>query len=88
MSTTVTADALIGVPTATLQQWLSEAQAAYHQLLTGGRAQVVTYGQGDGQKSVTYNRANAGQLLAWIQMLQQALGIGCGRRAIGVRFMR
>jgi hypothetical protein len=37
---------------------------------------------------VTYNRANAPQLLMWIQQLQQALGLSRGRRAISIRFVR
>jgi hypothetical protein len=80
--------ALIGVDTATLQLWLGQAQAALQQIMIGGSPQTVTYGQGDGQKSVTYGRANEGQLIAWISQLQQALGLFCGRRAIPVRFSR
>ncbi len=57
--------------------------------MTGGRPAQVSFGAGDGgHKSVSYNRANAPQLLMWIQQLQQALGLSRGRRAISVRFMR
>ena len=80
--------ALVGVDTVTLQLWLTQAQQALQQIMVGGLAQTVTYGQGDGQKSVTYARGNQGQLLAWIQQLQQALGLSCGRQAIPVRFSR
>lgn len=87
-SSTSTPALLVGVPTLTLQQWLSDAQTALHLLLTSNQPQTVTYGQAEGQKSVTYNRSNAGQLTSYIQMLQQALGLSTGRRAISVRFMR
>jgi hypothetical protein len=80
---------LIGVPQATLQTWLLDAQTAYQLMMISGQPQTVSYGQGDGQKSVTFSRStNAGQLAAWIGMLQMALGIGCGRRAIRVQFAR
>lgn len=79
---------LTGIPAATLLQWLTDAQTAYHLLLTSNAPQTVTYGQGDGQKSVTFNRSSAGQLNSYILMLQQALGLIPGRRAIGVRFRR
>ena len=79
---------LVGVPTATLQQWLADAQNAFQLIMISGQPQTVTYSQGDGMKSVTYSRGNAGQLQIWIQQLLQALGLGCGRRAIGVRFSR
>ena len=81
--------ALVGVNPATMQQWLTDAQGAYAQLMTGARAVQVSFGAGDGgHKSVSYNRASAGQLLMWIQQLQQALGLTRGRRAISVRFVR
>ena len=79
---------LVGVPTTTLQQWLTDAQTAFQLIMISGQPQTVTYSQGDGMKSVIYSRGNAGQLQMWIQQLLQALGLGCGRRAIGVRFSR
>jgi hypothetical protein len=87
LSTTPTV--LIGVDPATLTQWLTDAQAAYALMMTGDKPQTVTYGTGDGMKSVTYSRGtNGGQLLAWIQQLQQALGLSAGRRPIRVNFSR
>jgi hypothetical protein len=80
---------LIGVDPALLRQWLGEAQTAYQQMMVSNNPQTVTYGQGDGQKSVTFSRStNPGQLAAWIQQLQQALGLSGGRRPIAVRFGR
>ena len=80
---------LVGVDQATLQKWLTDAQSAYAQLMTGARAVQVSFGAGDGgHKAVSYSRTNAGQLLMWIQQLQQALGNAPPRRALAVRFMR
>lgn len=72
---------LTGVPVATLQQWLSNAQQAYNDLSTGAKGESFSYTQGDGAKSVTYTRANLGQLQQYILELQYALGIR-RRRAI------
>ena len=73
---------LVGVPTATLQQWLTDAQTALHDLMTGVKPRVVLYTQGDGQKSVTYTETNIGQLRGYIQELKAQLGITRGRRPI------
>ncbi|HLH95025.1 MAG TPA: gpW family head-tail joining protein [Xanthobacteraceae bacterium] len=69
---------LSGVAIATLQQWLSEAQMAYQQLVTGGKPVTVSY---EG-KSVTYTPAEKAGLVQWIGLLQRQLGINRGRRAI------
>lgn len=69
---------LSGQPAATLQQWLSQAQTAYMQLLTGGKPVSVAY---DG-KSVTYTAAESAALAQWIGLLQRQLGINRGRRAL------
>lgn len=73
--------ALTGVPPATLQQWLAQAQQALADMMTGRNAVTVSYQQGQGQRSVTYNRANIADLRAWIIEIQAALGQG-RRRAI------
>jgi hypothetical protein len=57
---------------------LSEAQAAYAQLITGGKPVSVSY---DG-KSVTYTAAEQAGLVQWIGLLQRQLGINHGRRAL------
>lgn len=78
---------LAGVAPATLQTWLAQAQQAYADLLSGSKAEVLAYTQGDGSKSVTYTRASIDRLTLWISELQAALGIvRNARRAIGVRF--
>jgi hypothetical protein len=74
---------LAGVPPATLQQWLVDAQTALHLLSIGGKPETVAYAQADGSKSVTYTRANLAQLQAHIVALQAALGLRSrSRRAI------
>lgn len=70
-----------GLPPATLQQWLTEAQQALHDLSTGAKGESFSYTQGDGSKSITYTRANIGQLQQHINELMYALGIR-RRRAI------
>lgn len=79
------AGSFVGVPQATLQQWLSQAQTARHKLVTGQLAKVVTYGQGDGTKGVTYTSANLADLDAYIASLLRATGQG-RRRAVAVAF--
>ncbi|WP_206118984.1 gpW family head-tail joining protein [Chromobacterium fluminis] len=74
---------LAGMSTAALQQALQDAQQAYIDLSTGAKGESFSYTQGDGAKSVTYTRANIGQLQMLIRQLQQQLGIiSRARRAI------
>ncbi|WP_227105164.1 gpW family protein [Chromobacterium rhizoryzae] len=74
---------LAGMSTAALQQALQDAQQAYIDLSTGAKGESFSYTQGDGAKSVTYTRANIGQLQMLIRQLQQQLGIiPRARRAI------
>ncbi|MCP1290924.1 gpW family protein [Chromobacterium sp. S0633] len=74
---------LAGLSTAALQQALQDAQQAYIDLSTGAKGESFSYTQGDGAKSVTYTRANIGQLQMLIRQLQQQLGIiPRARRAI------
>ncbi|MBU6246457.1 MAG: hypothetical protein KGN77_01775 [Xanthomonadaceae bacterium] len=81
-----TPSVLAGVPQATLQTWLGQAQQAYADFMTGGKPVTVSYANGSGTRSVTYNKANVQQLTQFISELNQALGNTRGRRAIGVRF--
>lgn len=66
---------LAGRATAQLQIDLANAQQAYIDLSTGVKGENFSYTQGDGAKSVTYTKANLGDLAAMIRMLQQQLGI-------------
>lgn len=78
--------AFAGMSTPQLQQALLDSQLALIALVTGGKPQVVAYGNGEGQRAVTYTRTNEAQLRAMIRELQTAMGTGPRRRAIGVRF--
>lgn len=64
------------VPAATLQTWLLACQQAVQDLTTGGKVQVAAYTQGDGNKSVTYTRADLPALTARIKALIQATNGG------------
>jgi len=74
------------IPVAMLQQWQMEAQLALHKLSSGQQGEAYAYTQGDGSKSVTYTRANMGDLRAWLAKLNAQLGLGTGRRPMRVRF--
>jgi hypothetical protein len=73
---------LVGIPTATLQQWLLDSQQAMHDLMTGSKVVQVAYQQGDGQKMVTYKHPDISMLRGYIQELKAQLGITCGRRPL------
>lgn len=75
---------LSGIPRATIEQWLTEAQTAYMQLMVGQRVVTVSY---EG-KSTTFEAANITKLQEWIALLQQALGINRGRRAMRFIYAR
>jgi hypothetical protein len=67
---------LYGMTTPQLQAALASAQAAYVALMSGQRTVNLSYAQGDGSKSVTYDKVEGGiaQLRFFIQELQRALG--------------
>jgi hypothetical protein len=78
---------LAGMSSAALQTALANAQQAYIDLSTGAKGESYSYSQGDGNKSVTYTRANLSQLSALIRQLQAQLGIITqSRRPIRFRF--
>lgn len=60
-----------------LQTALTNAQNAYVTLMTGARTVSLSYSQGDGSKSVTYDQVDIARLRLFIQELQQALGNIC-----------
>ncbi|WP_322091292.1 gpW family head-tail joining protein [Limnobaculum allomyrinae] len=64
---------------------LEKAQQAYIELSTGNRGVSFSYSQGDVTRSVTYQQASIADLMALIQMLQSALGVG-RRRPIRFKF--
>jgi hypothetical protein len=69
---------LSGIPSSTLLQWLTEAQNAYRELVTGRRPVTVSY---DG-KSTTFSVSQKADLQEWIDLLQRALGVNKGRRPL------
>lgn len=77
---------LTGVPPATLQQWLTQAQAALQAVTVGSQPVSVRYAQGGGERMVTYSRTNIGALTAWIGQLRAALGQTRARRPVYVSF--
>lgn len=70
---------LYGMTQQQLQTALTNAQTAYVALMTGQRTVNLSYSQGDGSKSVTFDRLEGGiaQLRLFIQELQRALGNTC-----------
>jgi hypothetical protein len=76
-----------GMSTAAVQTALNNAQQAYIALSTGTKVEVAVYAQGDGTKSVTYNKANLGDLVSLIKQLQAQLGVvHRARRPISFRY--
>lgn len=66
---------LAGRSNAQLQADLSAAQQAYLELSSGTKVVTVSYAQGAGSRSVTYQAADMGALQNVIRTLQQQLGI-------------
>jgi hypothetical protein len=65
-----------GVPTATLQTWLTDSQNALHQLALG--KQVVRVATSDG-KSVAFTAGDVDKLKQHIRALQAAISIASGQ---------
>ena len=78
---------LAGVDTATLQGWLSDAQAALAKFSTGAQEVTIIVTGGGQHREVTFAKPDMGSLSNWIRMLQAQLGlITRPRSAISVRF--
>lgn len=78
---------LAGMDTTVLQTRLAALQQGYLDLVSGAKGESFSYAQGDGARSVTYTKANLGDLIQAIKLLQAQLGIICQpRRAIEPRF--
>ncbi|BAP37747.1 hypothetical protein AS4_28070 [Acinetobacter guillouiae] len=71
---------LAGMTVPQLQAALQTAQAAYVQLMTGSRGVEFSYSQGDGNRSVKYEKLDLQQLLQFINMLKLQLGMPVQRR--------
>ena len=76
---------LDGINVGALQTRLASMQQAYLDLMSGGKIEVASYAQGDGNKSVTYTRANIADLtqaiLAVQSQIDQLTGQCVNRRA-------
>ena len=76
---------LYGMTTAQLQAALTQAQTAYVALMSGQRTVSLSYSQGDGSKSVTYDRVEGGDEDAVLALLAR---VGRADDAWGVRGRR
>ncbi|HEV2365411.1 MAG TPA: gpW family head-tail joining protein [Caulobacteraceae bacterium] len=82
-----TTSILAGFDPTALQAQLTALQQAYLDLSSGAKGEQYSYTQGDGAKAVTYTRANLGQLVQAIKLVQAQLGIiQRPRRALRMRF--
>ena len=65
---------LVGIPQATLQEWLLQAQTALNNLMTGQQIVQVQYGQGSGNRMVMYKPADMGALRGYITRTSYTFG--------------
>ncbi|PXW23399.1 gpW family head-tail joining protein [Paraburkholderia caballeronis] len=86
MTVTDISSPLYGMTTAQLQAALADAQKAYAELRSGRKVVSISYAQGGGSRSATFQQADLAGLRLWIQDLQAALnpGLRINRR----RFVR
>ena len=71
----------IGMTPNQLQAALTNAQTALIELRSGSQVTTVSYAQGEGNRSVTYSKAEVGSLIQMITELQTLLGMRSHRRA-------
>jgi hypothetical protein len=71
---------LDGLDVSVLQARLSTLQQAYLDLSSGARGESYSYTQGEGAKSVTYTRANLGELTQAILLVQTQIDRATGQR--------
>jgi hypothetical protein len=67
--------------TALYQTWLTQANAALHQLIIGKKAVTLTYNG----ETITYQQTDEAKLRRYISELSVALGLICRARRPGVR---
>lgn len=75
----MSAGPLDGIALSDLQAQLGAMQTAYMQIMSGAKTVTVSYTQGDGAKSVTYQAASATNVLAMIMSLQSAIAKASGQ---------
>lgn len=66
----------------TLQAWIAEARQAYHELMIGRLTVELRHGL----KTISYNKASAPELLAYIARLEAQLRGAPTKGGIGVLF--
>ncbi len=71
---------LAGMTVVQLKAALTTAQTAYVDLMTGNKGVEFSYAQGDGSRSVKYEKLDLQQLLQFINMLKMQLGMPVQRR--------
>lgn len=75
---------LDGVSVQALQTQLASMQQAYLSLMAGGKIESASYTQGDGSRSISYTKANIGDLtqaiLAVQSQIDQLNGVSINRR--------
>lgn len=69
-----------GMTQAQLQALLAQAQQAYVDVMLGNKNVSLSYTQGDGAKAVTKQMTSQANVLAFIMMVERALGMPCARR--------
>ncbi|WP_175950370.1 gpW family head-tail joining protein [Burkholderia sp. BCC0405] len=84
MATCGCTSVLDGVPIETLRTRLAQMQQTYLDLLSGFKIEAASYSQADGSRSITYTRANLGDLVQAMLALQSQIaklsGQCCNRR--------
>lgn len=75
-----TTSIFVGMTRDQLLAALTQAQKSYVELMTGTRGVEFSYAQGDGSRSVKYEKVDQAQLQQFITMLQLQLGMNVQRR--------
>lgn len=74
---------------ATLQTWLTEAETAYHKVMTTGGTARLRHSTNGADKWIEYNKTSATELTAYIDRLKReiaALQSGAPKRFAAPRF--
>ncbi|MGN6518650.1 MAG: gpW family head-tail joining protein [Dokdonella sp.] len=72
---------LDGIDVTTLQQRLALMQQAWIELTSGAKVEVASYSQSDGSRTITYTKANLGDLVAAITTVQTQIDLLNGLRS-------
>jgi hypothetical protein len=71
---------LAGVPRAQLLIWQGQLQQAAINTALAKNPQTLSYTQGDGSKSVSYNITSIAAAINMLMLVNRLLGFGAGRR--------